>query len=176
MTSSERRAPKSTGESLAYSVVPTTPTSRTSRPSRRRNLVTPKRPSENGGHFTGAMVRQNKERFPSRTVFEQISDGKKPGPGGPPNNPLKTLRDHLGVLRSTEGSTEGFPRQFGVENIPWVHAAKHAGKRHRGILEAVERLMARWHIEEENKSSERQTARGESVETALQECKRWQTG
>ena len=64
--------------------------------------------------FARAMIRQNKGRLPvpSRMMF---SRWKNPGPGGPPNNWLKTLRDDLAVFQSTEGSTQESPRQFGVE-------------------------------------------------------------
>ena len=45
-------------------------------------------------------------------MFAQIAGGKNPGPGGPPNNWLRTLRDDLADFRSTEGSTEDSSRQF----------------------------------------------------------------
>ena len=93
--------------------------------------------------FEGAMVWQNKGRLPSRMMSAQTAGGKNPGSGGPPNNWLSTLRDDLAVFRSTEGSAEYFPRQFGFESALWVHAAKKAGKWHRGVLEAAERFMAR---------------------------------
>ena len=57
---------------------------------------------------------------------------------------------------------ERFPTaQFGVETVLllWVHAAKKEGKWYRGILDAAERLMTRWHVEEEKKSSEPRAAR-----------------
>ena len=41
----------------------------------------------------------------------------------------------------------------------WIHTANRAGKWYRGILEAAERFMTRWPLEEENKSSERRAAR-----------------
>ena len=68
---------------------------------------------------------------------------------------------------------EGQPRRFSIHrslherlptavlglNVLWVHAAKKAGKWHRGVLEAAERVMARWHVEEETHISERRAAR-----------------
>ena len=74
------------------------------------------------------------------------------------------------------------PRQFGVETVLWVHAAKKEGKCYRGILEAAERFMVRLHVEEEQKSSERRAARigdaqsrkgtGGTRETAVEERKK----
>ena len=98
--------------------------------------------------FAAAMVRQNKGRSPNQTMYAQRAGGANPGPRGPPNNWLRTLKDHLAVLRSTEGYTEDSTRQFGVETALWVQAAQEAGKRYRGILEAAGRFMARWHVEE----------------------------
>ena len=43
--------------------------------------------------------------------------------------------------------------------LRWIHAAKKAGKWSRRILEAAERFVARWHVEEEKKSSEHRAAR-----------------
>ena len=59
------------------------------------------------------------------------------------------------MIQSTECSTENFPRQLGVEPALWVPAAKKADKWDQGILEAAERFMAWWYVEEGEKSSER---------------------
>ena len=40
-----------------------------------------------------------------------------------------------------------------------VHAAKKTSKWYRGVIEAAERFMARWHVEEGKKSSESRAAR-----------------
>ena len=82
-------------------------------------------------------------------MFAQIASGNYPGQGGASKKWIRALRDDLAVFRSTEGSTEHSPWQFGVETVLWVHAAKKAGKWHRRILEDAERFMARWHVEEE---------------------------
>ena len=37
---------------------------------------------------------------------------------------------------------------FGVETAVWTVAAKKAGKWYRGVLEAAERFMVRWHKDE----------------------------
>ena len=64
--------------------------------------------------YAGAMVHKNKRRLPSRMMLAQVAGGKKPGPGGPPNNWLRTLRDDLAVFRSAKDSTKDSPRQRGV--------------------------------------------------------------
>ena len=46
-------------------------------------------------------------------------------------NPGRTPRR----FRSTEGSMEDFPQQFGVETILWAHAAKKSGMWYRGFQE-----------------------------------------
>ena len=73
---------------------------------------------------------------------------KNPGPGRPPINCLGILRDDLADFRYAEGSTEDSPRQFGVEIVLWVHAAKKAGKWYRKTREAAERFMAMRHVKE----------------------------
>ena len=95
----------------------------------------------------------------------QVVDGNQPGLGGPPNNWLSTLRDGLAVVQSTEGATEDSPRQFGVETVLCVHAAKKTGKWYRVILGAAERFMARWHVNKEKMSSERRAARMRGVQS-----------
>ena len=92
-------------------------------------------------------------------MFAQIAGGTKPGPGGPPNNWLKTLRDNLAVFSIHRSLHERLPTAVLGLNVLWVHAAKKAGKWHRGVLEAAERVMARWHVEEETHISERRAAR-----------------
>ena len=51
----------------------------------------------------------------------------------------------LREFRAPEGSTELARLVFGVETALWSTAAKKAGKWYRGILEATERFMVRWH-------------------------------
>ena len=63
--------------------------------------------------------------------------------------------------RPTEGSTELSPLVCGVETAPWSFAAEKARKCYRGVLEACERLMVRWHEDDAQLSRQRRTsARG----------------
>ena len=66
--------------------------------------------SGNGTAKQGAITQPNDVCAHAQIAWVEIS-----GPGGPPNNWLKTLRDDLAVFQSTEGSTQESPRQFGVE-------------------------------------------------------------
>ena len=49
---------------------------------------------------------------------------------------------------ATKGSTEQSQVRFGVEAEVWTVAAKKAGKWYRGVLEAAERFMVKWHENE----------------------------
>ena len=44
---------------------------------------------------------------------------------------------------------------FGVETAVWTLAAKTAGKWYRGVLEAAERFMVKWHKDEADASRKR---------------------
>ena len=52
------------------------------------------------------------------------------------------------MFRATEGSTQHSPLVFGVETVLWTSAANKVGKWYRGVLEAAERFMVRWHENE----------------------------
>ena len=54
----------------------------------------------------------------------------------------------LGKFRFAEGSAEQSPLLFKVETALWSTAAKKAGKWYRGVLEAAERFMVKWHEDE----------------------------
>ena len=61
------------------------------------------------------------------------------------------LVDHR-VFRAAEGSTESVPLVFGVETVLWLTAAKKGGKLYRGVVEAAECFMTRWHRDEAESS------------------------
>ena len=90
-TSSERRTPKSSGESLASRVVPTTPTSRAPRPSTRQKSIESKQPSGNVGSSSP------EQQWAIAQSYDVCADDRwtNPGPDGPPNKWLRTLRDDL---------------------------------------------------------------------------------
>ena len=56
------------------------------------------------------------------------------------------------VFEVKEGSTVGSPLLFGVETVPWPRAAKKSGSWHRGIVDAADHFMTRWHRGEAEKS------------------------
>ena len=58
-------------------------------------------------------------------------------------------------FRTTEGSTKISFLVFGVKTALWSTAVKKAGKRYRGVLEAAERFMVRWHEDEAELSRQR---------------------
>ena len=62
------------------------------------------------------------------------------------------LVDDLRVFRASEGSRESVPIVFGVEMVLWPTAAKKGGKWYRGVVEAAECFMTRWHRDEAESS------------------------
>ncbi|CAM9337240.1 unnamed protein product, partial [Laminaria digitata] len=82
------------------------------------------------------------------TQFSTIPGGENPGPGRPENNWAQCLADDLRVFRATEGSTYSPPLVFGVETVLWPTAAKKGGKWYRGVVQAADCFMARWHRDE----------------------------
>ena len=75
---------------------------------------------------------------------------------------------------------------FGVETVLWPTAAKKGGKWYRGIVEAAECFMTRWHRDEAESSWLRHTTedaksddkgrgeeeeRGSRIDTAVDECR-----
>ena len=67
------------------------------------------------------------------------------------------LVDDLRVFRTTEGSTESVSLVFGVETVLWPTVAKNCGKWYRGVVEAAECFMTRWHRDEAESSWLRHT-------------------
>ena len=55
------------------------------------------------------------------------------------------------MFQATEGSTERSPPLFGV-TVLWPRAAKKSGKWYRGLVEATDCFMARWHRDEAQRS------------------------
>ena len=66
--------------------------------------------------------------------------------------------------RSFYPSTEVAPLVFVVVTALWSTAAKKAGKWYRGILEAAERFMVRWHEAEAEMSRQRHASAVDGVQ------------
>ena len=56
------------------------------------------------------------------------------------------------VFQATEGSTDSSPLLIGVETALGPSAAKKSGKWYRGVVDAADRFMTRWHRGEAEKS------------------------
>ena len=125
---------------------------RTPRPLRRHNARASRRPSASGVSFAGAVQRTQNERLTRRGMFGTMAGGENPGPGRPEKNWAQCLVDDLRVFRATEGSTESIPLVFGVETVLWPTADKKGGKWYRGVVEAAECFMTRWHRDEAENS------------------------
>ena len=80
-------------------------------------------------------------------MFGTMAGGENPRPGGQFKSLAysRCIIEDLREFRATEGSAEHSPLVFGVETALWSTAAKKAGKWYRGVLEAAERFMVRWH-------------------------------
>ena len=78
-------------------------------------------------------------------MFGTMAGGESPGPGRPENNRAQCLADDLGGFQAAERSKESSPLLFGVDTVLWPRAAKKSGKWYRGVVEAADRFMARWH-------------------------------
>ena len=78
----------------------------------------------------------------------------------PPRKELGPVRlvDDLKVFEATEGSTDSSPLLYGVETVLWPRAAKNSGNRHRGSVDAANRIMTRWRTGEAEKICQRLTA------------------
>jgi len=113
--------------------------------------------------FAGAVVRQHEGRLPSRLMFGTIAGGGSPKPGGQPKTWPRAIAEDLRVFKATEGSTEDSPLVFGVGTALWPTAAKQTGKWYRGILEAAEQFMGRWHEAEAKLSRQRRASAAGSV-------------
>ena len=77
-------------------------------------------------------------------MLEKMTGGEGRRPGGQPKSWRRSLLD-LKAFDAKNGSTERSRLVFGVEAEVWTVAAKKAGKWYRGVLEAAERFMAKWH-------------------------------
>ena len=77
-----------------------------------------------------------------------MTGGEGRRPGGQPKSWHRSLLDDLKAFDATKGSTEHSKLVFGVEAEVWTVAAKKASKWYRGVLEAAENVMARWHEHE----------------------------
>ena len=115
-----------------------------------------------------------------------MAGGENPGPGRPERNWVKCLVDDLSVFRATEGSTKSVPLVFGVETVLWPTAAKKGGKWYRGVVEAAECFMTRWHRDEaesswlrhatedaksDDKGRGARKGKGSRTDTAVDECR-----
>ena len=104
-----------------------------------------------------AVQQTHNERLTRRVTFGTMAGGENPGPGRPEKNRAQCLVDDLRVFRATEGSTESVPLVFGVETVLWSTAAKKGGEWYRGVVEAAECFMTRWHRDEAESSWLRHT-------------------
>ena len=103
--------------------------------------------------FAGGVQRTHHERPTRRVMFGTMAGGENPGPGRPEKKRAQYLVDNLRVFRATEGCTESSPSSvFGVETLLWPTAAKKGGKWYRGVVEAAECFMTRWHRDEAESS------------------------
>ena len=59
------------------------------------------------------------------------------------------------MFKATEGLSEHSMLVFGVETAMWATTAKKAGEWQRGVLEAAERFMVKWHENEATLSRKR---------------------
>ena len=81
-----------------------------------------------------------------------MAGGEDPGQGRPEKDWAQCLVDDLRVFRATDGSTESVPLVLGAETVPRPTAAKKGGKWYRGVVEAAESFMTRWHRDEAESS------------------------
>ena len=95
---------------------------------------------------------RTEEQLSRRVMFGTMVGGKNPGPGRPEKNWAQCLVDDLRVFGATKGSTESVSFMFGVETVLWPTAAKTGGKWYRGVVEAAECFMTRWHRDEAESS------------------------
>ena len=88
-------------------------------------------------------------------MLGKMSGGEGRRPGGQPKSCQRRLLDNFKAFDATKGSTEHSKLVFGVEAEVWTITAKKAGKWYRGVLEAAERFMAKWHENEATLSRNR---------------------
>ena len=109
--------------------------------------------------FAGTVQRTTSERLTHRVMFGTMAGGVNPGRGRPEKNWVQCLVDDIRVFEATERSTDSSPLFFGVDTVLWPRAAKKSGNWHRGIVDAADRFMTRWHRDEVEKSWQRLTAK-----------------
>ena len=102
--------------------------------------------------FAGAVQWTSNERLNQCVMFATMTGGVNPGRGRPEKNWAQCLVDDIRVFEATEGSTDSSPLLFGVETVLWPRAAKKGGSWHRGVVDAADRFMTRWHRGEVEKS------------------------
>ena len=91
-------------------------------------------------------------------MFGRISGGVNLGRGRSEKNWAQCLVDDIRVFEATKGSTDSSPSLFGVKTVLWPRAAKKSGNWHRGIADAADRFMTRWHRGGAEKSWQRLSA------------------
>ena len=96
--------------------------------------------------FAGAVQWTHNERLTRRVMFGTMADEENHGPGRLQKNLAQYLVDDLRVLRATAGTTESVPLVYGVETLSPTAANK--GVWYRGVVEAAECFMTRWHRDE----------------------------
>ena len=133
--------------------------------------------------FAGAVQRTHNERLTRRVMFGTMAGGENPGPGRPEKNWAPCLVDERRVFRATVGFTESVPLVFGVETVQQPTAAMKGGKWYRGVVEAAECFMTRWHRDEAESSLLRHAAEdtksddkgrgggGSRTDIAVDECR-----
>ena len=88
-------------------------------------------------------------------MLGKMTGGEDRRPGRQPKSWHRCLLDDLKAFDATKGSTEHSKLFYGVGAEVWTIAAKKAGKWYRGVLEAAERFMAKWHENEATLSRNR---------------------
>lgn len=68
------------------------------------------------------------------------------------NNCVQCLPDDLKAFRATEGSTDSSPLVFRGKTVLWPTEAEKGGKWCRGVGEAGDSFMSRWHRDEAERS------------------------
>ena len=93
-------------------------------------------------------------------MLGKMTGGEGRRPGGQSKSWHRYLLDDLKALDATKGTTVYSKRlAFGVEAEVWtIAAANKAGKWYRGVLEAAERFMAKWHENEATMSRNQHTS------------------
>ena len=155
MPSLERLTIKSSCESLASSAdsALTTPPSRTRsfKTTRCESIETTIRNQRL--FFAGAEARQSKERLPSREMFGTMAGGENPRPGGQFN--LANMYNISGGAQPPEDQRNTPPWCLELRPRCGPLQPKRPESGTRGVLEAAERFVERWHEDEAQPSRQR---------------------